>query len=228
MPIYKHSKLQHMEITIGICPFTNTPSLPLCLCLSRSYRHMPIYKHSKLQRMEITTPLCLSRSYRHMPIYKHSKLQRMEITTPLCLSRSYRHMPIYKHSKLQHMEITTLCAFLGLIGICPFTNTPRGNYTHIGISLQTLQVTAHGNYHSTCLSRSYRHMPIYKHSKLQRMEITTLCAFLGLIGICPFTNTPSYNMEITTLCAFLGLIGICPFTNTPSYNAWKLPLRLPF
>jgi hypothetical protein len=50
------------------------------------------------------------------------------------------------------------------------------------------------------------------------MEITTLRAFLGLIGICPFTNTPSY-MEITTLRAFLGLIGICPFTNTP----WKLP-----
>jgi hypothetical protein len=28
-------------------------------------------------------------------------------------------------------------------------------------------------------------------------------------------------MEITTTHAFLGIIGIYPFTNTPSYNAWK-------
>jgi hypothetical protein len=35
-------------------------------------------------------------------------------------------------------------------------------------------------------------------------------------------------MEITTARAFLGLIGICPFTNTPSYNAWKLPSHVPF
>jgi hypothetical protein len=71
---------------------------------------MPNYKQSKLQRMEIYKhSVCLSRSYRHMPIYKHYELQRMKI---------------YKHSKLQPMEITTLHAFLVLIAICPFTNTP--------------------------------------------------------------------------------------------------------
>jgi hypothetical protein len=139
-----------------------------------------------------------------------------------CLSRSYRHIPIYKHSKLRRMEITTPRAFLGLIGICPFTNTPSysawklpleitiykqstclsRSYRHMPIYKHS-KLQQHGNYHSTCLSRSYRHMPIYKHSKLQCMEITTTCAFLGLIGICPFTNTPSYN-------------------------AWKLPLCVPF
>jgi hypothetical protein len=87
------------------------------------------------------------------------------------------------------MEIIFQRAFIGHIGICPH--------------LQTLQVATHGNYHSTCLFRSYRHMTIYKHSKLQRIEITTLRAFLGLIGICSFTNTPSYN-------------------------AWKLPFYMPF
>ena len=111
-----------------------------------------------------------------------------------------------------------VCAFVGLIDTCPFTNT-------------------HGNYHSACLSRSYKQIPIYKHSKLQcmeiykhsklqHMEISTLRAFLGLIGICPFTNTPSYNAWKTH--TFLGLRGICRFTNTPSYSAWKLPLHVPF
>jgi hypothetical protein len=104
-----------------------------------------------------------------------------------CLSRSYRHMHVYKHSKLQRMEITTLRAFLGLIETFLF---------------KTLQVSAHGNYHSMCLSRSDRHMLVYKHSKFQLLEITTPCAFLGLIDIFPFTNTPSYN-------------------------AWKIPIYVP-
>jgi hypothetical protein len=96
----------------------------------------------------------------------------------MCLSRSDRDMPIYKHSKFQLMEITTLRAFIGLIDICP---------------IQALQVSTHGNYHYVCLSRSYGHILVYKHSELQCMEITTPRAFLGLIEICPFTNTPSYN-----------------------------------
>jgi hypothetical protein len=46
------------------------------------------------------------------------------------------------------------------------------------------------------------------------MEITTLCAFLGLISRFPFTNTPSYNAWKST--------------NTPSCNTWKLALCVPF
>jgi hypothetical protein len=193
-------------------------------CLSRSYRHMPIYKHSKLQRMEITTPraflgligicpftntpsystwklplACLSRSYRHMPIYKHSKLQCMEITTLHAFLGLIGICPFTNTPSYSCMEITTPRAFLGLIGICPFTNTP--SYMEITTRLSSMEIQVQTLH--ICLSRSYRHMPIYKHSKL-------LC------------------MEITTPRAFLGLIDICPLTNTPSYNAWKLPLRVPF
>jgi hypothetical protein len=129
-------------------------------------------------------------------------------------------MPIYKHSNLQRMEITTPLAFLGLIDICAFTKTPSYNAWKLPLRafLGFIDICSftntHGNYHSACLSRSYRHMPVYKHSKLQCIEITTSRVFLGLIDICTFTNTPSYNTWKLPLRAFLGLIDICPFTNT--------------